>query len=278
MSNKADRDAWIKRLPSLTRTAFELWGLRLGTALLHEKPTSSWVCSVLRDDIPVVLKISFLHMEARDEAHGLRFWNGDPTVDILEANDETGAMLLKHCLPGISLRSEPEQRQDEVITTLLKRLWKRSMGREEITQFRKLSEMLAFWEEEALAQQNLVGDKGLLLDGLAVLRTLGRPTADDVLLATDLHAGNVLSDENDGWKIIDPKPFVGDRGYDLIQHTLNCTSRLQSDPIGLINRLADLAEVDSKRALLWLFGRVSTMTEWQGGTVDWQALAKRIAP
>lgn len=48
--------------------------------------------------------------------------DGDPTVQVLEADDELGAMLLERCLPGDMLRSEPEVKWDPVIANLLKRL------------------------------------------------------------------------------------------------------------------------------------------------------------
>jgi len=51
---------------------------------------------------------------------------GDPTVQLLEADDKLGAMLLERCLPGDMLRSAPEEAQDVVIAALLKRLWRRS--------------------------------------------------------------------------------------------------------------------------------------------------------
>jgi streptomycin 6-kinase len=44
-----------------------------------------------------------------------------------------------------------------------------------------------------------------------VRNELSRPALDDVLLATDLHAGNVLRAQRQPWLVIDPKPFVGDR-------------------------------------------------------------------
>ena len=36
----------------------------------------------------------------------------------------------------------------------------------------------------------------------------------EVVLATDLHAGNVLQAERQPWLVIDPKPFVGDPAFD----------------------------------------------------------------
>jgi hypothetical protein len=49
---------------------------------------------------------------------------GDPTVRLLEADDELGAVLLARCDPGTALRSLPEPEQDRVISRLLRRLWR----------------------------------------------------------------------------------------------------------------------------------------------------------
>src|ERR1039457_6898324 len=71
-----------------------------------------------------VLKVPMPHMEAEHELEGLRFWNGDPTVRVLFADDRTGAMLLERCEPGTPLRELPESDQDVVITGILRRLWR----------------------------------------------------------------------------------------------------------------------------------------------------------
>ena len=54
-----------------------------------------------------------------------------------------------------------------------------------------------------------------------------------MLLATDPHGDNVLTAQREPWLVIDPKPYVGDPTYDLLQHTLNCEDRLAADPGGL---------------------------------------------
>ncbi len=54
---------------------------------------------------------------------------------------------------------------------------------------------------------------------------------------------------------IDPKPFLGDRCYDLLQHMLNCEERLAADPSGLAQRMADLLGLDGGRVRYWLFAR-----------------------
>jgi streptomycin 6-kinase len=78
-----------------------------------------------------------------------------------------------------------------------------------------------------------------------------------MLLATDLHAGNVLRAEREPWLVIDPKPFVGDPAYDATQHLLNCRGRLHADPLRLIGRVSRLLDLDERRLRLWTFARVA---------------------
>ena len=118
-----ERQEWLVSLPAMLEELTSRWSLRIDAPFDHADVTCSWVAAVLRaDGTPAVLKIGMPHMEGADEIHGLRFWNGDPTVQLLEADDERGAMLLERCLPGYMLRSEPEEKQDLVIAALLKRL------------------------------------------------------------------------------------------------------------------------------------------------------------
>lgn len=209
-----------------------------------EEAGHSWVAPVTRaDGMPAVLKVAFVHMEARDEFAGLRFWDGDPTVRLLECDEELNAMLLERCEPGTSLRDVSEPEQDVVIAGLLRRLWRRPP---EPHPFRPLAEMIDHWLAEAADTH-----------AAAVLRELARPADEDVLLATDLHAGNVLRAEREPWLVIDPKPFVGDPAYDATQHLLNC-DRLDTEPLATIDRFADLLDVDRDRVRRWTFARAAT--------------------
>ena len=90
-----------------------------------------------------------------------------------------------------------------------------------------------------------------------MLEDLARPSESDVVLATDLHAGNVLRARRAPWLVIDPKPFVGDPAYDTTQHLLNSLTRLDTRPLETVRRFADLAEVHSERVRLWLFARAA---------------------
>jgi streptomycin 6-kinase len=75
-----------------------------------------------------------------------------------------------------------------------------------------------------------------------------------VLLCTDLHADNIVAAQREPWPVIDPKPYVGDPAYDVLQQMLNCDARLAARA-GLADRMADLAGLDPGRVRLRLFAR-----------------------
>ena len=201
------------------------------------------------------------HMEADHEIAALRFLDGDPTVRILEWDEWSNAMLLERCEPGTSLREMFQPDQDVVIANLLKRFWRTV---DEPHRFRPLSDMTTHWIRESLKTQSTWHDSVLVNEGLFLLENLSAGNVSNVLLATDLHAGNVLSAEREPWLVVDPKPFVGDRSFDVTQHLLNCRDRLRLEPESLMQRMADMCEVDYDRVRLWLFARLAAepRTDW----------------
>ena len=254
---------WLERLPALVLELQRRWALTLDSPFDTHEMSSAWVAPVTRaDGTPAALKIGIPHMEARQELAGLRFWNGDPTVLLLDAEEAVNAMLLERCVPGSALRALAEPDQGAVIATLLKRLWRIPP---EPHPFRPLAEMIAYWSEETIKDTSRWADAGLIGDGLRVFGELLASSDTAVLLATDLHAGNVLQAQREPWLVVDPKPFVGDPAYDATQHLFNCRSRLRSDPATLISRLADLLEVDPERVRLWAFARAAAepRSDWK---------------
>ena len=192
-------------------------------------------------------KTAPIHAEALHEAEGLRAWNGNGAVRLIDAwsDGTTYSLLLERCEPGVQLRNAlPEEEQDVVITRLLRRLWIEPPAGHP---FRPLSEMCDEWGE------------------LALWRELARSSERTVLLHTDLHAGNVLSSQREPWLAIDPKPYVGDPHYDVLQHMLNCPERLARDPNAFCDRMAALADLDAKRVRQWLFARLTVDPAWPFG-------------
>ena len=140
--------------------------------------------------------------------------------------------------------------------------------------------MCAAWAEEFEQEYAAAGaadriGPGLARAGIALFRALPETAGDQVLLCTDLHGDNILAAQRAPWLVIDPKPYVGDPAYDLLQHMLNCEARLAADPAALATRMAGLAGMDAGRVRQWLFAR--SVQESIGSPLMRQ-VARQLAP
>jgi streptomycin 6-kinase len=255
-AQREGRAGWLATLPATVSGVAEAWSLRM-EAPFQPGGRTAWVAPV-RDSAGAerVLKLAWLHPEALHEADGLAVWAGNGTVLLHAVGHfrETTALLLERCRPGTPLAALPQPEQDIVVAALLRRLWSAPVT----GPFRPLQQMCDTWAEEfitRLATEPDVVDPGLAREGIALFRALPGSADRQVLLATDLHAGNVLAAQREPWLVIDPKPYLGDPAYDALQHLLNCAERLAADPSGLAGRMAGLLGLDALRLRRWLFAR-----------------------
>ncbi len=273
---KSGYGEWLEALPTLIDKIETSWSLEVGEPFQPGGQTA-WVAPV-RDAnrTELVLKVVRRHWEAENEPEGLHEWDGNGAIQLhrSERFDGSVAMLLERCAPGTPLSTRPETDQDIVIAVLLRRLWIEPVS----DCFRPLKFMCDRWAdgfERKLASGRVRIDDGLAREGIALFRALPESAVLKVLLCTDLHAENVLAAEREPWLVIDPKPFVGDPSYDVLQHLLNCPERLRSDPGGLVQRMADLVGLDADRILLWLFARCVQESPERPELVE---VARDIAP
>jgi streptomycin 6-kinase len=276
-----DVRGWLVELPGLVADLARRWSLEVGEPF-QPGGQCSWTAPVTGPTgTGLVLKVGFRFPsgEQRDEAAGLRLWDGRGTARLYATceTESAQALLIERCLPGTPLgRALPEPEQDQVVAGLLRQLWAQPYTSRP---FRPLTQMCAAWADEFERDYAAAGaadriDPGLARAGIALFRALPETAADRVLLCTDLHGENILAAQRAPWLVIDPKPYVGDPAYDLLQHMLNCEGRLAADPAGLANRMAGLAGVDAGRVRQWLFAR--SVQE----SVGWplmHAVAKRLA-
>lgn len=281
-----ERVEWLAALPDRVEELTGHWGLDLGEPF-EPGGNCSWVAPATDiEGREVVLKVAWQHAEARHEAEGLAALGGHGAVEVyafehLAPNRPSGrpgavtggttAMLLERCRPGFELRMRPEAEQHMVVTDLLQSVWAVDLPPDH--PFRPLSVMADDWvsrSEARLVASPGALDAGLAREGLALFRELSRPGPTEVLLFTDLHAGNVLAGGRRPWLLIDPKPYIGDPHYDVLQHLLNCNESLQADPIRLLTEVADLAGLDAERVRRWLFARC--VQESLGAGLPWPGL------
>ena len=269
------RRAWIARLPGIVADLADGWALTVEPPF-QPGGECSWTAPA-RDAAgrDLVLKVGWTHDEGVHEAEALRLWDGRGAVRLYaeQVDGETTTLLLERARPGTELgRSLPEEEQDVVVAGLLRGLWAEPPAGHG---FRPLTEMCEAWAREHEEHPEHPLDPGIARDGLALWRSLPTTADRELLLLTDLHAGNILAAEREPWLVIDPKPYVGDPAYDPLQHLVNCLDRLRADPGGLADRMADRCEVDRDRVRLWLFARCAVESPW------WPALAPiavRLAP
>jgi streptomycin 6-kinase len=253
---------WLGRLPEVVAGLADRWSLTVGEPF-DPGGRCSWTAPATgASGAALVLKVGFLFPdgEERDEAAGLRIWDGSGTVRLHAAcaGEPWYGLLLERCVPGTPLgRVLPEPEQDVVVAGLLRRLW---VQPSRAHPFRPLADMCAAWADEfeagyASAEAADRIDPGLARAGIALFRSLPHTASRQALLCTDLHAENILAAQRAPWLVIDPKPYLGDPAYDVLQHMLNCDDRLAADPAGLADRMAGLAGLDAGRVRQWLFAR-----------------------
>jgi streptomycin 6-kinase len=272
------RQEWLATLPATIEQLEARWSIAVEEPFQPGGQTA-WVAPVRGGAADLVIKVLWRHPEAEHEADGLLAWDGNGAVALYaacEVSAETTALLLERCRPGTALRALPEAEQDPVVAGLLRRLWIEPPAGH---RFRPLQDMCEAWagefEHKRLEQGSAGLDDGLVREAMALFRELPAGAERDVLLCTDLHAGNVLAAERERWLVIDAKPYVGDPAYDALQHMLNCDARLHADPRGLALRMAELLGLDAERVVLWLFARCVQES------ADWPQLAdvaRRLAP
>ena len=266
---------WLARLPGVIAGLCGRWGLEPGDPF-EPGGQCSWVAPARTTaGEPLVLKVGWSHPEATHEGAGLEFWDGNGVV-LMHAREVIGdsiALLLERCVPGTALaEAAAEPDQDTVVCGLLAQLWREPPAGHD---FPSLQAMCADWADEYEQHQDRQRlDPGLERAGLELFRGLPATAGRQVLLATDLHAQNVLAAQREPWLVIDPKPHVGDPAYDPLQHMINC-GRLRSDPVGLGRRIAGILDLDAERLLLWLFARC---VQGSPSRPDLADVAVRLAP
>jgi streptomycin 6-kinase len=279
------RGGWAAALPGLVDDLEGEWGLQVGEPFEPGGQTA-WVApAVSAAHGNCVVKLAWRHPESEDEAAGLRCWDGRGAVRLFadEVRGDTAALLLERCMPGTVLADRPAREQDEVIAQTLRSLWQAPVDGHP---FRTLTQMCDEWAEQSERKywaRPVDLDPGLVGEGLALFRSLPATAERAVLLCTDLHAENVLAAEREPWLMIDPKPYVGDPTYDVVQHLLGplagwATRSSPSDMAAVIEstrRLADLLDLDDDRLVQWMFARcVQEAPE----VPDLAAAARRFAP
>lgn len=209
--------AWLAALPRLVEAALDRWSLLLG-AVFEAPQMIAFVAAVQVEAhaTPAVLKINMPHPESEHEAAALAHWDGDGAVKLLASEPHEQALLLERCLPGTPLSEvEDDDTAMRIAAAALRRIWRPPP---DAHAFASLESEARRWGDELPRAYHRLGcpfERSLFDTALAALRELAADQADLVVVHQDLHGGNVLRAEREPWLIIDPKPLVGERAFDV---------------------------------------------------------------
>lgn len=261
---------WLARLPSLVDELRDRWSLRL-SAPFHGG-SCSWVAPVqLADGEPAVLKVTWPHREAAGEAEGLRLWRGRGIVRLLREDRANYAVVIERCEPAEKLGDATRLSVHErllVGAQLLRELG--SVTPPQHSGLERLAALTADWAdlvEERMERLRPDFDPGLVAGAARLLRELPVSAAREVIVHGDFNPGNVLSAQRQPWLAIDPKPMIGDPGYDpwpLVSQIDDPFAHPDPRRV-LAERFALVGDVlgeDASRLAAWAFAREAESALW----------------
>jgi streptomycin 6-kinase len=204
--------SWLERLPCLLDEAARRWDLALGSPFLL---SYNYVCAATRrDGTPAVLKVGVPNRELTSEINTLRVYNGQGACRLLEADAETGMLLLERLRPGAMLVTvEDDDQATDIAAQVMRAIHRPVTGQDGFLSLRG-------WFDELKKVRLLFGggtgpfpEKSFVtVDDL--IRDLFAEDRPQVLLHGDFHHYNILSSER-GWLVIDPKGVAGPAEYEV---------------------------------------------------------------
>jgi streptomycin 6-kinase len=172
------------------------WGVELGPAF--EMSNYSYVAPA-GDDL--VLKVAWEDDdESLHDAHAFALWGGDGAVRLIRGDPDRRALLLERALPGTDLAALDDDEATAIAVGVATQLWRQPAGEP----FRRVRELVPEWLDRHPTPLTPLAWE--LLDELG--------PDEDWLLHGDFHHHNLLL-HGDRYVAIDPKPWRGQREYDI---------------------------------------------------------------
>ncbi|MBT2900464.1 APH(6)-I family aminoglycoside O-phosphotransferase [Streptomyces sp. McG3] len=258
--------AWVAGLPALVERCIDRWELKRDGGV--HSGEASLVVPVLRaDGTRAALKLQMPREETTAALIGLRTWNGNGMVRLLDHDAPSSTMLLERLDGSHTLEAvEDDDEAMRILAGLLARLHSVPAP----PGLRGLGEIAAAMVEEVPSAVHSLTDpedrSRLRGWASAVAELVGEP--GDRILHWDLHYENVLAAEREPWLAIDPEPLVGDPGFDLWPALDTGWERIEAtgDALRVVRRRFDLVtealELDRGRAAGWTLARLLQNTLW----------------
>lgn len=215
---------WCDDLPALLDRLARRWRIWIGRTASPGANSCVWFCETHGGE-SAVLKLSPDPALGASEAEALAAWRSSGRVPrVLNLDRDSGALLLEAIRPGTTLADSRPAAHLGAVAELVGDLHA-SAGAGAMSGFPPLVERVEFifalYEERLREPAVALAVPVDLLEGsAAAARRLAVESGQRVLLHGDLHAKNVLNGGVRGLVAIDPRAYVGDPAFDLIDWVL----------------------------------------------------------
>jgi streptomycin 6-kinase len=245
--------AWLDSLPSLIADCERRWQLTI--ARTPFALSYNYVAPALTaQNQDVVVKIGVPNPELSSEIRALRLYGGGAAVQLLDADEHRGLLLLERLSPGSMLAGvEDDARATAIAARTMRDLW-RPLPVD--PRFPAASEWASGLRR---LRQHFGGGSGpfdarLIQTAEALFGELLASSASPVLVHGDLQHFNIVSATRRPWVAIDPKGLAAEPAYEVGALLRNPSPDRYLDP-GLqrrrIDLLADELGFDRRRIAGW---------------------------
>ncbi|MFF7245177.1 aminoglycoside phosphotransferase family protein [Embleya sp. NPDC008237] len=262
----ASARAWLDALPGLAADLLDRWTLCPDGPTAHGM--AALVLPVIRaDGTPAALRLRQPTEDDAGVALGLRTWNGDGVVHLLDHDPDSGAMLLERLDASRTLSAVPD---DDVAMRTLAELAARLVAVPAPPGLRHLAQIAADMLDRAPHAVPALRDPA----ERRLVRTCASAVAElidepgDRLLHWDLHYDNVLAADREPWLVIDPEPLAGDPGFELWPaldsrwEAVVATGDATRTLLRRFDLLTEVLDLDRRRAAGWTLARVLQNALW----------------
>lgn len=269
-----DGAAWLESLPSLIAECERRWHVRVAGDPF-DLSYAFVAPAVTARGLDVVVKIGVPCRELRNEIRALALYGGGAAVELLDADERKGMLLLERVRPASKLSGIDDEQATIVAARMMRELWRPLPPAHEFpaaADWRLGLQRLRrrFGGGTGPFDPRLVGTAESLFDEL--LGSAGAP----VLVHGDLHHFNILSATRRPWIAIDPKGLAAEPAYESGALLRNPSPDRYLDPAVQRRRVAVLADelgTDPQRITGWGAAQAVLSAWWtyEDAGAGWQS-------
>jgi streptomycin 6-kinase len=253
---------WLANLPTITTALAQQWGL---SNLIPLKNLSyNYILSGFQGTRPIIVKISFDQQESAKELQTLKALKSPCVVDVLAYDPQYNALLLERAVPGDTLWSlfpDQDVEATEIVCELIQQLPQPPIVEHAALESKNDDNDTEIIDKDWNIPHNLLHKARILKKELLAT------APQTILLHGDLHAGNIVKQQNH-WIIIDPTIILGEQAIELAIFVIFPHEKLfqRADVEMILKRriliAAQKLHLDPERIQRWCFVRIIMTWAW----------------